>query len=518
MTNWIDLSKGKRGKFIAQMMRYEKQLASLSPLLGPVANLSGQFDTDFRLKFFNFGEDRPEVSLIAYKNTKAIFFSLVNLPKRFILMSNVINILDILTEEKMKELLEGCDYRPLIEQRKFKLQIFDYIYEASNKGFIIIINFCDKQITVKTGNIFNRKDLHMGRGDNPSNMLVGEIQELRAGTLESLDNGQRTLMAFKPKLDDPNQLPSERSLGWLDHEKMELTELKGYQEDSHFGAMGHQSEYYFNITRKILGSSKLLIVTEFSASIFDFKNGRTIAHKIHSLYERSPYYKPKLTKVDGKYVTGIGPLFSIISVEKQNLGTSDLQGQGEQQGEKITDVKAFYINDYFKNLSWRMDMRQGFSFLKLERGNYLFVSEGNFQELELGQDAEPSEEGSNNLRKNTKLVKKVFSLEIDPKTLNVVKINAKNFEEEFDMTLHTVSRVQTLSNFLLFLSQDKNSTTNPRWLTLADPELNILDEYKSFGSACGQRSSITTIRTTYSVVVCLEKKSNFSKSTQKTRN
>ena len=356
---WFNMTKFFRERQVKEELRLKAQKeAQLPPEYRPMFNFSRTGDA------FIFKSEFPGTSVVCYPSVNSITVCLVNLKKRRVILKRSFTLLDFLSFEKIREILntgnggqdggeggpdEGVDEEVVdIQNLTFHLQ--KALFHDKTQSVVLDIKVGEKkEIFVKLSNIFNTEDIrknvkmHFFKNETSPLSLLGEFSEDHF--LCSYTGESRSSLL--------------RPLAFLRIEDFAQTKVKGFEESKKFSAM-YGAFSFSLVTRLRLNDSKMLIVTGLQAFIYDYIDGRVVDELRHTL---DTMYGPTITKTDDLLAFKSRRQFHMIQTEiDEESGAIEVRG-----------VKTIFFNDLVPNMSEKVS-RPVYNLFKLQNGNYLMIT------------------------------------------------------------------------------------------------------------------------------------------------
>ena len=224
--------------------------------------------------------------------------------------------------------------------------------------------------------------------------------------------------------------PDLRPLAWIDLDSLEEEKLKGLEECELFVSINHYENRkgYRECLHVSLGENRLLIISPFTASIFDFSEGKLIA-SLNTDFEDTKFAQKGL---EGEiYVTSDQKVLKLLRTKRLKNGKTIVQKS-----------KLFHLHLYLKGVH-PLQVENKPRIVQLQTGNYLLEIELNFDKREK----------SGSISAESDLV----YLEIDGKTLEQLSWRIKKEIKALER-VEEIQQIYTLSNYLIFAAElkDKN--------------------------------------------------------------
>ena len=379
-------------------------------------------------KFFKFSRQNPELTLVVSILETCYLFFLVDLPRRKILKSTSITVLDLVEKEGIEDLVRdplqrhagenqeggGGEEHPNNQiEEEFTVYLVDYAYLPQSASITLLLKFNNLDIICKIDDIFSSKSL--------KDFKMVKRRKFRQGyRILNTFGGDKVLIYYSGKV----RSTFLRPLAWLDMESFEETKIPGFDKEGRSHLLFGMSDLKGHNTQ--LNQDRILVLNRYLAVIYDFKQDKAIAEHIFNLQRHENLNMKKC-----------GNLYAIYEGESLNLLRTEKSDRGEEVIEKS---KIIHFNDLIPNMNLNL-VSFGFNLLKLDSGNYLYLGSKYLEE---------------DFRLNpTNRQSRLMSVEIDPETLSVIKFNVSE-REQFDSRV-VVSNVQLLKDLLIFNARLKGT-------------------------------------------------------------
>ena len=180
------------------------------------------------------------------------------------------------------------------------------------------------------------------------------------------------------------------------------------------------------VVREQLNDGRMLIVTDISAYIYEYNEGRIVDELRHTLETKG---RPTITKLDDLLTFTSERQFHIIQTEKDNSGI-----------QKFKEIKTIFFNDLIPNLSEKFN-KPAYNFFKLQNGNYLLVTQVYLEEFVRAHLINPPHHQ--------------LSVEISKDNLEVVRSNTRDITGQ--MTNVFVNYACLVSDLLVFVGPQEKT-------------------------------------------------------------
>ena len=477
---WIDLMKMVKIRHQKEKNRFSCQKQ---------AQIPQEYSQIFRYSSIQknqiFESESMGASMISFLSDSVVHLVILSFDQRKVLWTRSINFLDFLNFDKIYQILQAV-YNDSNDQEdgdegttepeqltltairfKYKKVVFD------SKTNSLIIDFMANQIEVfvKLNQVLSEKNLKKN-----NDFFIFKNQQ-RAESLVGKFSDDK-ILCYDTKTPKSTLI---RPLAFLGPKDMKVSRVKGFEESEDFTAM-NGVDAHSPVTRIGLCEGRMLIVTYINAFIYDYEEGRVLAKHRHSLRER-----------DYPFVAQMDDIFAYRSNRRFNFIRTEVSDSGRLE---VKETKTIFLNDFIPNMSERV-INETFKFFKLDNGNYLLITSVILKDEFSESLIIPSPE--------------LFSLEIAPETLKVVKIRSR---ANIAVSRRPPSKINCsythlVSGLLVFpygryreqknqpgrRKNSRNQLVEYRRIALASLDFEILDVcklsklsiYSPIGTICGNR-------------------------------
>ena len=396
---WLDLTELTRARQRRERERFEAQRLAQVP-----ENLRPLFRFEEAQSSFIFQSNYPGTVYVCLPNQAAVATYQVSLTCKKILRSRSVNVLDFLTVEKIKELLEVDGEVDVDEISHLRLD--KVIFDEKSDSLIFNFLFHTKEAIVKIRKIFESKtlvedniELKIFENDAENPCFLGGFSEDR-------------LLCYSTKIPKDRYL---RPITFLRIEDLVEEEIKGFEENKEFSAMNSFSSYD-RIPRVKLREGRILIITDLFSFIYDYEEGEVVDRHRHTLsdFSQSPE------------VTQIGDVFGINSLNRFHFIQTEVTESGDREIKKIRTV---FLKDLIPNLHEEMVSRS-YKLFKLNNKNFLVIASLSLHRENHGQ----------------------LSIEVNEETFEALKFTTKKNSEGQGSIIDT-DDVYLLSDLLVFATE-----------------------------------------------------------------
>ena len=438
---WFNLEKMSRKIFTGVKRRFIEQVAQMGQDLRPSLRFRGLF----RVNAHAYSPANPNLTLLYSSSSMAFVFFLLDLDRKRILKKRAFNILDIFNEEKIREYLrdelqgeeeeEGNHNNPNDNdadggiadaqqpgqiQRRFKIHKVAPLYVPHLQKLFMLVHIKNIELVLRIDDVFgdiSHQNCHISKR---------ELQMGMFNTISSYGEDRLVTYDIRPGVKTFNLRP----LAWLDPETLEISKIKGFEENEKHASLNH---YQFRVagTCQELTPRRMLVMSLSSIFIFDLADQKILAEERHML---------QYTFGDQQRMKNFGDVYFFNNEKSVHVMRSRVDESGKVVVERLV---SHHLVDYFPDLS-HLQRDRSFNVFRLRNGNYLFLA---FYDLAMGQA--PLGVGI------VERIPAAASLEIDAEGLHVVKTRFKDLSEKVDGLL-SYSAVKLISNFFVFAAKLKD--------------------------------------------------------------
>ena len=404
-------------------------------------------------RVFGYSKKNPNLVLIVSKNKHVFFLFLVDLRRKKLLKTSTLSIIDLLGGPEGVEAVVYDDLQidPDDEetvQRRLNihqplLYTTDFVFLPKSKSLIFLATIDEVNLTLKIPDVMNPASLSGLKIIKKRTFVQGQQILRKFGE-------DKVLMFYSGNVWSSFQRP----LAWLDPETLEETKIEGFEGEEGslmlFGMKNVTSQP--SLTQ--LTKNRMLIVNDFFAFIFDFKEAKVIAEQRYCL-QRIQW--PRLVQIDNLYAIGNQKCVHLLETKKSHNTNT------KEEEEVLSKVKTIHLDHLVPNLSFD-DENSKFKFFQLRNGNYLYISRNG-----IGPAARRSQ-------RNPDYKNCFSSVEIDRKTLTVVK-SSLNYLQEILPNIN-LEQLQLIGDYLLVstrLKKPQKTPGNQYSLALLSTDFQMLD-------------------------------------------
>ena len=399
-----------------------------------------------------------ETSILCCYSFGAVILSLVSFDHRKVLWKRSINLLDLITIQRIREMVpwfqdepEELDYSSGSEsdEEDTQFQLYKAFFDKRSNSLILGVTKNEREMLIRIENIFSLKDKDLSTAakcvvfdiERNSCPLVGEFSE--GLILLKSSNKSRSLRT--------------RPLSFLRMEDLGEEKIKGFEECEDFWAMSEETKDS-DVIRLQLTPGKILIVTKMFAFLYDYhQEGRVLDRIRHTLFARK-----------GTRISMLDETLTFSSPQAFHLVKTSTSDGGDR---RFVDAKTIFLRNYFPNCNTKK-----FKFLKLNQDESIIMTSDDNNEF--GMCNRQPDLISIKINNLTSEVVQVARRDLSSITAD--ELNGQNFYSVGGLIIFVARPLKNEDSFSSLRSDD-NRNQFPvlfSFLTLATEELEILDQCK----------------------------------------